>query len=60
MPPASAALVAETPEDLELGDQLHQLTNEVTHFFEEAEKNISADHRLRISRLMSRFQSRPR
>jgi hypothetical protein len=29
--PAPAALVAKTPEDLELGDQLHQLTNEVTH-----------------------------
>jgi hypothetical protein len=42
MPPAPAARVAETPEDRELGDQLRQLTNEVTHFFAEAEKNISA------------------
>ena len=41
MPPAPAARVAEPPEDRELGDQL-QLTNEVTHFFDEAEKNISA------------------
>ena len=41
-PSAPAASVAETPQERELRDQLRELTNEVTHFFEEAEKNISA------------------
>ena len=40
--PAAAEPVKETPEERALRDQLHDLANEVTSFFEEAEKGISA------------------
>lgn len=43
VPPSSRAeAVDETAEDHELRDHLRELTNEVTSFFEDAEKSISA------------------
>lgn len=45
VPPAAlpgATLVNESAEERELRNQLGELVNEVTRFFEEAEKNISA------------------
>jgi hypothetical protein len=42
MPFSSAQPVKESPDERELRDQLRELVNEVTGFFEEAEKNISA------------------
>src|SRR5262249_9054789 len=39
---ATAEPPKETPEDRELRDQLHDLAQEVTGFFAEAEKSISA------------------
>jgi hypothetical protein len=41
-PPSAAEPIEVTPETQELRDQLHELASEVTGFFEEAEKNISA------------------
>jgi hypothetical protein len=41
-PPSSAQPLKETPDQRELRDQLHELANEVTSFFEEAEKGIAA------------------
>jgi ElaB/YqjD/DUF883 family membrane-anchored ribosome-binding protein len=40
--PPAAEPIRETAEERELKDQLRQLAGEVTTFFEEAEKNISA------------------
>ncbi len=40
--PIPAEPVTETPEERELRDQLRELANEVTNYFGEAEKTISA------------------
>jgi ElaB/YqjD/DUF883 family membrane-anchored ribosome-binding protein len=40
--PIPAEPVTETPEERELRDQLRELANEVTNYFAEAEKTISA------------------
>ncbi len=42
VPPSAAEPVKESAEERELRDQLRDLANEVTSFFEEAEKTISA------------------
>jgi len=42
MPPSSTEQVKESPDERELRDQPRELTNEVTDFFDEAEKSISA------------------
>jgi hypothetical protein len=42
VPPGSAEPANEAPDERELHDLLGQLANEVTNFFEEAEKNIAA------------------
>ena len=42
MPPSAAEQVKESPDERELRDQLRGLANEVTKFFDEAEKSISA------------------
>jgi ElaB/YqjD/DUF883 family membrane-anchored ribosome-binding protein len=42
VPPSSAEPLKESPDERELRDQLRDLTSEVTNFFEEAEKGISA------------------
>jgi len=41
-PPSPAEPVKESADERELRDQLRELVNEVTNFFGEAEKNISA------------------
>jgi ElaB/YqjD/DUF883 family membrane-anchored ribosome-binding protein len=41
-PPSAAEPIEETPEARELRDQLRELASEVTSFFEDAEKSISA------------------
>lgn len=40
--PGPAESAAEGPGDREIHDQLRELASEVTHFFDEAEKNIAA------------------
>jgi ElaB/YqjD/DUF883 family membrane-anchored ribosome-binding protein len=42
MPSSSVEQVNESQDECELRDQLHELANEVTGFFTEAEKSISA------------------
>ena len=42
MPPSSTEQVKESPDERELRDQPRELTNEVTDFFDEAEKSIFA------------------
>jgi len=42
VPPGSAEPVKEMPDERELRDQLGQLVDEVTDFFEQAEQNIAA------------------
>ena len=42
MPPSPPEPPKEGTDERELGDQLRELTSEVTNFFEEAEKSISA------------------
>lgn len=42
MPSLSGEPARESPDERELRDQLRELANEVTSFFEEAEKSISA------------------
>ncbi len=42
VPPSAAEPVKESAEERELRDHLRDLANEVTSFFEEAEKTISA------------------
>jgi ElaB/YqjD/DUF883 family membrane-anchored ribosome-binding protein len=41
-PPSAAEPIDQTSDARELQDQLHELASEVTSFFEEAEKGISA------------------
>ena len=42
MPPSSAQPLDESSDQRELRDQLRELANEVTSFFEEAEKGVAA------------------
>lgn len=42
MPSAAAEPVRETPDEGELRDQLREFANELTNFFDEAERSISA------------------